>query len=168
MPERRPKLRVAVADDEAVPVSAAVDAAAGESLLAQRGLAGLRAALADELSDDGWTCFWRGYALQFEDLVLAREAWVRAEAGFEQQNDEAGLTLVACGLVQCTSLDNLSYVGFDARAERVTRLCAEPAEITPLGLFRRAARILLAVERRLSAAAVIDDIEHVFIALGAD
>jgi len=168
MPERRPKLRVAVAEDEAVPVSAAVDAATGESLLAQRGLAGLRAALADELSDDGWTCFWRGYALQFEDLVLAREAWVRAEAGFEQQNDEAGLTLVACGLVQCTSLDNLSYVGFDARAERVTRLCAEPADITPLGLFRRAARILLAVERRLSAAAVIDDIEHVFIALGAD
>jgi len=168
MPDRRPKLRVAATAGAAVAAIGRLDVAAGERLLAHGGLAGLRAALADAVPDDGWTWFWRGYALQFEDLVRAREAWVRAEAGFEQNDDEAGLSLAACGLVQCASMDNLSYVGFDARANRIARLGPEPAEITPLGLFRRSARVLLAVERRLSAESVIDDIEQIFTALGAD
>lgn len=168
MPDRRPKPHVAATAGTDVALIGGLDAATGERLLRQSGLAGLRAALADALPDEGWTWFWRGYALQFDDLVLAREAWIRAEASFGRYSDEAGLSLAACGLVQCASMDNLSYVGFDARAERITRLGLEPAEITPLGLFRRSARILLAVERRLSAESVIDDIEQVFAALGAD
>src|SRR5580765_4260172 len=115
MPDRRPKLRVAATAGTAVAAIGQLDAATGERLLTQSGLSGLRAALDGASPDDGWTWFWRGYVLQFDDLVVAREAWVRAEAGFEQHNDETGLSLAACALVQCASMDNLSYVGFDAR-----------------------------------------------------
>ncbi|HUP07597.1 MAG TPA: bacterial transcriptional activator domain-containing protein [Caldimonas sp.] len=144
------------------------DAVGGERLLEQGGLAALHAALAEDAGDDDWLQFWRGYALQFEDLTLAREAWLRAEAGFERSGEEAGLTLAACGLVQCALMDSLSYAGFDARAERVARLGPEAVSTRPLALFRRSARILLAVERRVSGERLIDDIEQAFTALGAD
>jgi DNA-binding SARP family transcriptional activator len=168
MPNRRPELRVAAAADAAVPHLAEIDDAGGERLLAQHGLAGLQAALADAPPDGGWAAFWRGYTLQFQDLVLAREAWLRAEAAFERHNDPAGLALAACGLVQCALMDSLSYAGLDARAERVAGLGAQPPAVTALGLFRRSARILLAVERRVSPESVIDDIEQAFTALGGD
>ena len=169
MPERRPRLHVAAAATVSVPAGFALDAAGGEALLARHGLAALRAALDGGTSpDDGWKSFWRGYILQFEDLTLAHDAWIDAEATFERRRDDPGLTLAACGLVQCTSLDNLAFSGFEARAERIARLGPEPAGATPLGLFRRAARILLAVEHRVTAESVIDDIEQVFAALEAD
>ena len=168
MPTRRPELRVAAASGDAAPEIALLDAATVERLVERRGLAGLRAVLAEDRGEGDWTHFWRGWALQFEDLSLAREAWLRAEAGFEMHGDDAGLTLAACGLVQCALMDSLSYAGFDARAERVASIGREPAAAGPLARFKRSARILLAVERRESGDALIDAIEQAFADLGGD
>jgi DNA-binding SARP family transcriptional activator len=140
----------------------------GEWLLAQRGLRGLREALGAAAPETGWTHFWRGYALQFDDLGLARAEWVLAEACFGREEDPTGLELTACGFVQCALLDNLSYVGFDERAARIRPAAPTAGEATPLALFRTAARLLLAVERREAMDAVAGDIEQAFSALGRD
>jgi LuxR family transcriptional regulator, maltose regulon positive regulatory protein len=137
----------------------------GERLLARRGLRGVLDAASD---DTGWSHFWRGYALQFDDLGQARAEWLRAEACFERDDDASGLELAACGFVQCAMLDNLSYVGFDERAARIRPLPTTAGEATPLALFRTAARLLLTVERREAIDTVADDIERAFAALGRD
>ncbi len=51
-------------------------AADGDRLLAQRGLSGLRDTLSTVRSETGWSHFWRGYVLQFDDLGLARAEWL--------------------------------------------------------------------------------------------
>src|SRR5260221_9801378 len=138
MPSRRPHLRIAptaAMSDMAHPVALG-SAADGERLLAQRGLRGLREAA---LHDNGWSHFWHGYALQFDDLGLARAEWLRAEAYFEREGDALGLELTACAFVQCALLDNLSYVGFDERAARIQHATPDAGEATPLALFRIAA-----------------------------
>ena len=142
------------------------DAADGERLLARAACA--EAARLRRRRDTGWSHFWRGYALQFEDLGLARAEWLLAEACFERDGDASGLELTACGFVQCALLDNLSYVGFDERAARIPPATPAAGEATPLALFRIAARLLLAVERREAIDAVADDIERAFAALGRD
>ena len=164
MPARRPELRIAQAS---API-AGLDAIEGERLVATGGLAALRGALDGPDAPSGWVQFWRGYAMQFDDLSAAREQWLQAETAFERNGDANGLALVACALVQCAMLDSLSYVGLDARAERVAKLGREAAAVTPLALIRGAARILLAVERREPAESVVDDIERAFAALGTD
>jgi DNA-binding SARP family transcriptional activator len=141
----------------------------GERLLQHEGLRGLHDALTGTQASGtaGWVHFWRGYALQFDDLVSARAQWLLAESCFERERDAPGLELVACGLVQCAMLDNLSYVGLDERAARIAAPAdAAAAEATPLALFRTAAWLLLAAERREAMETVGDDIEHAFAALG--
>jgi DNA-binding SARP family transcriptional activator len=164
---RRPHLRIARAGDDephnGVAIASAID---GESLLRSGGLDALSEALSRARGDTAWTHFWRGYVLQFKDLALARAEWLAAERGFEHDHDSLGLELSACGLVQCALLDNLSYVAFDARAARVgLATSAESAE--PLTLFRVAARLLLASERRDATRAFDDDIDRAFTALGS-
>ncbi len=168
MPSRRLNLRIAptsvmsdMAGDHVL-----AGAADGERVLAQRGLPGLRDVVDAAGRDSGWSHFWRGYALQFDDLGLARAEWLLAEACFERDADASGLDLTACGFVQCALLDNLSYVGFDERAARIPPATPGAGEATPLALFRSAARLLLAVERREAMDAVADDIERAFAALG--
>jgi DNA-binding SARP family transcriptional activator len=164
---RRPDLRIApAAAGDLANDPALCSAADGESLLRNRGLEALREALSRTRSDAAWVRFWRGYVLQFEDLALARAEWLQAEGGFERDDDALGLELSACGLVQCALLDNLSYVAFDARAARIDTATSAD-EASPLLLFRVAARLLLAAERRVAMDAVGDDIDRAFIALGA-
>jgi DNA-binding SARP family transcriptional activator len=171
MASRRPDLRIASREAGSSPQRLVLaDCAAGERLLEERGLSQLRATVLDSGScpaETGWSHFWRGYALQFEDLALARAEWLLAEDGFGVERDESGLELAACGLVQCALLDNLSYVGFDPRAARVAATVPAGAEFTPLALFRMAARMLLASERREAIDLVVDDIERAFAALGS-
>jgi LuxR family maltose regulon positive regulatory protein len=143
-------------------------AACGEQVLVRSGPRGLCAALDARLIDTGWWHFWRGYVLQFDDLGLARNEWLLAEACFEREGDASGLELAACGLVQCALLDSLSYVGFDERAARIAPAPQAGDQAMPLGLFRTAARLLLAVERREAMENVGDDIERAFAALGLD
>ncbi|MFI4931162.1 MAG: BTAD domain-containing putative transcriptional regulator [Burkholderiales bacterium] len=167
----RPNLRIApaMAGSAAAHTSAPASAADGERLLAQHGLAGLRASLdAAAPQEAGWWHFWRGYAMQFDDLALAREQWLLAETCFEREGDTAGLDLAACGLIQCSMLDSLTYVGLDPRAARVTRAAAGGDPRTPLALFRVAARLLLTTELRQATDAVAGDIELAFAALGHD
>jgi DNA-binding SARP family transcriptional activator len=161
-------LRIAASTAGAARDGVPADATQGEALLRRRGLTGLREALArDGASDSAWAHFWRGYALQFEDLGRARAAWLAAEARFAEQDDAAGLDAAACGLIQCTLLDTQSFADFDRRAERVARLDAGTA-CTPLALFRLAARLLLLTERREDIEGAGVPIEHAFAALGAD
>src|SRR5690349_12999757 len=162
MPAARPDLRLAASNAIGAP-----GADAGEHLLIAQGLEGLRAALDTAQPDSGWLHFWRGYLLQFDDLGPAREAWARAEACFEREGDAEGLELAACALLQCSLLDNLSYIGFDSRAQRVARVAPQGQATTPLALFRGTARLMLAFERRESAESVAGDIEQAFAALGA-
>jgi len=173
MTPRRPNLRIvspAPARRDGVPHAPLADAEEGERLLARHGLQGLRSALPaiGPETDAGWTSFWRGYVLQFDDLGAARTAWLSAETRFTQDADAAGLELAACALVQCTLLDYQSYDGFDARAERVAHSQTATDERTPLGWFRLAARLLLAAERRENIDGAIDDVERAFAVLGAD
>src|SRR5260221_9052006 len=141
MPSRRPHLRIAptTATSDGAHHAALDGATDGERLLAQRGLSGLREVLDADPRDAGWSHFWRGYALQFDDLGLARAEWLLAEACFEREGDASGLELTACGFVQCALLDNLSYVGFDERAARIQHATPDAGEATPLALFRIAA-----------------------------
>ena len=167
MTTRRPDLRIApAATGDLANDPALCSAADGEWLLRRRGLEDLREALSRARRDSAWVHFWCGYVLQFEDLALARAEWLHAEGGFERDGDVLGLELSACGLVQCALLDNLSYVAFDARAARVARATSAD-EAGPLTLFRVAARLLLAVERRDAMNAVDDDIDRAFIAMGS-
>jgi DNA-binding SARP family transcriptional activator len=157
--------------DAAPPGYSLDDRASGERVLQARGLAGLREALlAAGMPDSqaGWPRFWRGYALQFDDLALARAQWLAAERCFTDANDAVGLDVAACALVQCTLLDNQSYGGFDARATRVTQMQAPVPEGSPLSLFHLAARLLVTAELRESLDRATDDIERAFAALGTD
>jgi LuxR family transcriptional regulator, maltose regulon positive regulatory protein len=166
---RRPELHIATAAaGSAANDPALANAAEGELLLRRHGLGALRSALGRVHADTGWVHFWRGYVSQFDDLALARAEWLQAESCFERDADAGGLELAACGLVQCALLDNLSYVAFDARAARIARVTPAEDEATPLALFRVAARLLLALERRDAMDAVGDDIERAFAALGAE
>ena len=141
----------------------------GERLVRRQGLAALRAALADaDATASGWLAFWRGYALQFDDLALARAQWLIAEESFARDDDAAGVAAAASALIQCTLLDNQSNADFDARAERVMQTGAQPHEATPLALLHLGARLLLAAERRDAIDVATDDIERAFAALGAD
>lgn len=147
------------------------DRAEGERLIQHEGLRGLRAALSGDRGAEaatGWEHFWRGYALQFEDLALARAEWLAAEARFADEGDSSGLDLAACGLIQCTLFDAQSYVGFEERAKRVERMARRHDEGTPLALFGLAARLMLTSERRQSVEGVTDDIECAFATLGVD
>jgi hypothetical protein len=173
MTARRPDLRIARAavlgDTAHGPVLA--DCAQGERLLQRHGLRGLCAALSDAGSVEtptGWLHFWRGYALQFEDLALARAKWLAAEACFADEGDSSGLDIAACGLIQCTLFDTQSYAGFEERAKRVEQMIRRHNERTPLALFGLAARLMLTSERRESVEGVTDDIEWAFAMLGAD
>jgi LuxR family transcriptional regulator, maltose regulon positive regulatory protein len=174
MTSRRPDLRIAPAAGDTLDRTrrvALADGAAGERLLEQQGLRGLREAQVDAVGAEpgsGWTRFWRGYALQFDDLALARAEWLSAERCFASESDPSGLDLTACALVQCTLLDHQSYEGFDGRAERVARMSADSIVRTPLAMFRRAARMLLLAERREELDGAIDDIEWAFAILGAE
>jgi len=144
------------------------DAARGQQLLREQGLAGLRAAvlaLSAEADADGWTLFWSGYATQFDDLGRARADWLRAEERFTQVADALGLELVACGLLQATGLDHQSFEGFDARAQRVAAIGLPPQPIDALDLFRVAGRLMLASERRETDDPVLPWVERVFAAL---
>lgn len=145
--------------------------AEGERLVQRQGLTGLRAALSEaDVAETpaGWQHFWRGYALQFEDLALARAEWLAAESRFADEGDASGLDSTACGLIQCTLLDAQSYDGFEARAKRVARMDRSKNAPTPLALSALAARLLLTSDRRESVEGVTDDIECAFAALGAD
>jgi DNA-binding SARP family transcriptional activator len=147
------------------------DYAEVQRLLQRQGLSGLRATLSEAGGVEtatGWSRFWRGYALQFEDLALARAEWLAAEARFADEGDTSGLDIVACGLIQCTLFDSQSYDGFEARAKRVERMSRRHNERTPLALFGLAARLMLTSERRESVEGVTDDIEWAFATLGAD
>jgi DNA-binding SARP family transcriptional activator len=173
MTSRRPELRIAPAAVISATAHQGVpaDCAEGERLLQRHGLHGLRAALAAAGAAEtatGWSHFWRGYALQFDDLALARAEWLAAEACFAEAGDAAGLDTAACALVQCTLLDTQSHAGFAARAERVVRARPAAGERTPLALFRSAACLLLAAERREAIDSATGDIERAFAALGAD
>lgn len=172
MAARRPHLRIAPAaatrDIAHRPVLA--DAAEGERLLQRQGLSGLLAALSDAGAETptGWSHFWRGYALQFEDLALARAEWLAAETCFADEGDAPGLDIAACGLIQCTLFDAQSHAGFEQRAKRVEQMRRSQDERTPLALFALAARLILTSERRESVEGVTDDIERAFATLGAD
>ena len=167
MTTRRADLRIAAAAaGDSANDPALASAADGELLLRRRGLDGLRLALSRVRCDTAWVHFWRGYVLQFEDLALARAEWLQAENSFEHDDDALGLELSACGLAQCALLDNLSYVAFDARAARVGPATSAD-DAGPLTLFRVAARLLLASERRDAMEAVDDEIDRAFIALGS-
>jgi DNA-binding SARP family transcriptional activator len=171
MTRRRPELRLATTRADPDPTaSLPIDRAAGELLLQQRGLPGLRSAIdaAAVAQPRGWLEFWRGYAAQFDDLAVARTRWLAAEALFVAEADADGLECVACGLMQCAMLDNQAYHGFEARAERVATMAVVDPK-SPLGLFRIGARVLLAAERRGAVDdAVSSDIEQVFVALSLD
>jgi DNA-binding SARP family transcriptional activator len=167
MPSRLPDLHIAPAPAarDIAHVGVLAGAADGERLLVR---CGLRGVLDAAVQDTGWAHFWRGYALQFHDLGRARAEWLLAEGLFERDDDSAGLELTACGFVQCALLDNLSYVGFDERAARIPAATPTVGAVTPLSLFRTAARLLLAVERREAIETVADDVERAFAALGSD
>jgi LuxR family transcriptional regulator, maltose regulon positive regulatory protein len=168
MPARRPELRIAhpPAKRDIAQRDVLASASDGELLLTKRGLSGLREALDTVRTETGWSHFWRGYTLQFDDLGLARAEWLLAEACFERETDATGLGLTACGFIQCALLDSLSYVGFDERAARIAPAVQSVDQATPLALFRIAARLLLAVERREALDAVADDVERAFATLG--
>jgi hypothetical protein len=164
---RRPDLRIAAATaGDPANDAALASAADGELLLRHRGLDALRDALSRTRRETAWVHFWRGYVLQFEDLALARAEWLQAENSFEHDEDALGLELSACGLVQCALLDSLSYVALDARAGRLGP-APSADDASPLTLFRVAARLLLALERREATDAVDDDIDRAFGALGS-
>ena len=173
MTSRRADLRIASdvrRDTVGRPLLA--DREEGQRLVLRGGLSGLRAALSGEpggiAAATGWSHFWRGYSLQFDDLGLARAEWLLAEDRFADEGDISGLDMAACALVQCTLLDSQSYAGFETRAERVSRLRSMANERTPLGLLRLAARLLLTAERRETVEGVTDEIEWAFETLGAD
>jgi LuxR family transcriptional regulator, maltose regulon positive regulatory protein len=173
MTARRPQLRIAptASTSDAAHSFLLTDCAQVERRLQRYGLHGLRTALSDgrtAAESTGWTHFWRGYSLQFENLALARIEWLAAEARFADEGDTPGLDIVACGLIQCTLLDTQSYDGFEERAKRVEHMGRGQDERTPLALFALAARLLLISERRESVEGVTDDIEKAFAALGAD
>jgi DNA-binding SARP family transcriptional activator len=169
---RRPAaLRLATnRSDGDTTMSLPIDRDAGVRLLQSQGLRGLRAALAAAASatPGGWLEFWRGYAAQFESLNLARTHWLAAEALFVRESDSEGLECVACGMVQCALLDHQTFHGFAAWAERVSAIACAADPRTALGLFRIAARVLVATERREAVDAFSNDIEEVFVALGQD
>jgi len=102
MTARRSDLRLAPAavTRDTAHRTALADCAEGERLLQRHGLRGLRAAQS-EASGTGWPTarsqFWRGYALQFEDLALARAEWLAAEARFTDEGDASGFDMAACG-----------------------------------------------------------------------
>jgi DNA-binding SARP family transcriptional activator len=174
MTPRRPALRIApavAATRDTLSREAPADRMAGEHLLEGHGLPGLRKALSDApgaKTDSGWLHFWRGYALQFDDLSLARGEWLSAENCFASENDAGGLDLAACGLIQCTLLDAQSYAGLQERAKRVERMHRINDTRRPLALFGLAARLLLTAERRESVEGVTDAIECAFATLGSD
>lgn len=170
MASRRPELRIAPKPAPSPVAHAGVIASAadGEHLILRHGLAGLGAALDRTEHDTGWGHFWRGYAMQFSDLALARAEWLRAEPCFERDDDVPGLDLAACARVQCAMLDSLSYTGFDQHAVRVAQAATDVEAMTPLALFRMAARMLLAAERREPIKSVSADIDCAFAALGAN
>ena len=144
MAARRPDLRIApaAATRDAAHRPVLADGAEGERLLQRQGLRGLRAALSDAGAETptGWSHFWRGYALQFEDLALARAEWLAAEACFADEGDASGLDIAACGLIQCTLFDTQSYAGFEQRAKRVEQMgrSAERAHAARLVCLGRA------------------------------
>ena len=174
MTSRRPQLRIA---SPAMPVGAApagpalADRVSGERLLEAQGVAGLRSALlaaGTSAPQTGWPHFWRGYALQFDDLALARGEWLAAERCFADAGDASGLDFAACALVQCTLLDNQSYRGFEARATRVTQMEPPVPDGSPLALFHLGARLLVTAERREDLDRATDDIERAFATLGLE
>lgn len=174
MTARRPHLRLAPAAatrDAAQPATPLADCNAVEHLVQCDGLHGLRNAIAGAAAraetPTGWSHFWRGYALQFEDLARARAEWLAAEVRFAEEGNAPGLDLSACGLLQCTLFDTQSYAGFAARAKRVQQMQRRSGRM-PLALFALAARLLLTSDRRESVDGVTDDIEWAFAALGAD
>lgn len=168
MNRRQPELRLATSALR--DVSAVIDEATGERLLADRGLPALRAALevASEQPATGWLHFWRGYAAQFDDLMRARVHWLAAEQQFEQQADALGLELSACGLVQCMLLDNQPCDQLDRRSERVLRCARQPDAATPLGLFRLAARFVIDAQHFDGHTVDATVLELTFSALAAD
>ncbi len=168
-----PYVTSAAANEEpvmALAPAAPLDAALGQQLLREQGLAGLRAtiaALPAEVDDgDGWSLFWSGYAAQFDDLGRARADWLRAEVRFAQAADAVGLELVASGLLQATGLDHQSFEDFEARAQRVAAIDLPPQPIDALDLFRVAGRLMLAGERReTDDAPLLPWVERAFSAL---
>ena len=173
MTARRSHLRIAPAATLAVATQrpALADCADGERLLQRQGLSGLRAALSGASGAEtatGWSHFWRGYVLQFEDLGFARAEWLAAESRFAGEGDNLGLDMAACGLIQCTLFDAQSHSGFEERAQRIERMTRSHDARTPLALFGLAARLMLTAERRESVEGVTDDIESAFAALAAD
>jgi DNA-binding SARP family transcriptional activator len=174
MTSRRPDLRLApppASAGETAQRTALATCADGENVLRRAGLSGLRKAAAESSvieSTSGWTHFWRGYVLQFEDLARARAEWLSAESRFADEDDAAGLDLAAGALIQCTLLDYQTYADFDRRAQRVAQGTSADDDLSPLALFRLSARLLLAAERRDEIDGATDDVERAFAALGAD
>jgi DNA-binding SARP family transcriptional activator len=172
MTSKRPHLRIADAPPARTDATrnGVLDRAHGERLLERHGLGGLRAAVSapSKESDSGWRHFWRGYALQFEDLSLARSEFLAAEARFSDMEDTTGLELSACALIQSTLLDNQSHERFDERAERVAQMRPSDGAAAPLTWFRLAARLLLLAERRTEIDRATDDVERAFGTLGAE
>ena len=150
---------------------AAFDRVAGESLLRGFGLQGLRdavlAGIGGASTGTGWWHFWRGYALQFQGLALARPEWERAEERFGTEADAGGLEVVACALVQIVGLDNGSFTGFATRAARVPANGSGTSSFDPMALLRVGARLLVAAERHDPSDGTAGDIDTAFGALGA-
>ncbi|HWK84217.1 MAG TPA: hypothetical protein VNS61_10810, partial [Caldimonas sp.] len=171
MPRRTADLHLATtsSDDDARASSLPRDFDAGERLMRQQGLRGLRAALAADpvAPANGWLEFWRGYVAQYDDLGLARIHWLAAEEVFVRESDACGIELTACGLVQCTLFDNQTYEGFEARTLRVAVTAAAPGEQSPLALFRVAARLQVFGEGENGRCVDAGDIETAFAALGS-
>ncbi len=166
MPPNEAVARAAANEGFALEAPAALED--GAALLREQGLAGLRAALVadgEPATGLGWRRFWHGYAAQFDDLALARAHWLRAEQSFDAAGDAIGLGLAACGLVQCVSLDNQSYDGFDARAERALNACDVTECTVALRLFIIAARVIVAGTRSDFDGNLTADIDRAFSAL---
>jgi DNA-binding SARP family transcriptional activator len=146
------------------------DAAAGERVLVEHRVPGLRecVALSGDAPPGGWVSFWRGYVAQFDDLERARRHWLEAEERFASEQDGEGLELAACGLVQCTLLDSQSFDGYATREARVAASDPDARGATPLAVFRAAARLLVAGEYLDTLDRHAGDVERVFAALGSD
>ncbi len=170
MPRRTAELHLASTSSDDFRASVLPrDFDAGERLMRQQGLRGLRAALAGAPAApaNGWLEFWRGYAAQYDDLALARTHWLAAEEVFVRESDACGIELTACGLVQCTLFDSQTYEGFEARALRVAGTAAASGDQSPLELFRVAARLQVGGEGENGRSADAGDIETAFAALGS-
>lgn len=126
----------------------------------------LAAAPASRIEPSGWLLFWQGWAVQFDDLVRARERWLAAEARFAADADGIGLLLANCGLVQCTMLDNQDMADFARRAADVREHALLP-ELRPLlRLFQTAARLAACYETAADPSFMIADVERAFAGLG--